>query len=68
MRASLFAQGGALFCWWDRGSEGLRLRIKAAHELGDDCTGKVWYEWMLDVDGVTSPIHNPLGRSNWIGL
>ena len=42
--------------------------LKAAHELGDDCTGKVWYEWMLDVDGVTSPIHNPLGRSNWIGL
>jgi hypothetical protein len=30
--------------------------------------GKVWYEWMVDANGVPSTIHNPGGRSYWIGL
>ena len=30
-------------------------------------TGKVWYEWAVTSPHVT-PIHNPGGRSYWIGL
>jgi protein arginine N-methyltransferase 5 len=30
-------------------------------------TTKVWYEWALTSPAVT-PIHNPAGRSYWIGL
>mmetsp|Transcript_3808 Transcript_3808/g.5844 ORF Transcript_3808/g.5844 Transcript_3808/m.5844 type:complete len:407 (-) Transcript_3808:99-1319(-) len=29
---------------------------------------KVWYEWAASNGKVTSPIHNPNGRSYWIGL
>lgn len=29
---------------------------------------KVWYEWTVKTSQVTSPIHNPNGRSYWIGL
>lgn len=28
---------------------------------------KVWYEWAVTSPDV-SPIHNPMGRSYWIGL
>jgi len=31
-------------------------------------TKKVWYEWSVTVDGRTSPVHNPAGRSYGIGL
>lgn len=34
----------------------------------DEGKGKVWYEWMVDTAGVPSTIHNPSGRSYWIGL
>jgi len=31
--------------------------------------GKVWYEWTVLVPGqAPAPIHNPNGRSYWIGL
>ncbi|KAG9406093.1 Protein arginine N-methyltransferase 5 [Aphanomyces cochlioides] len=30
--------------------------------------GKVWYEWAVAVNDVWTPIHNPNGRSYWIGL
>eukprot|EP01052_Picozoa_sp_SAG31_P009561 SAG31_NODE_505_length_14757_cov_20.172943_6_plen_81_part_00 len=29
---------------------------------------KVWYEWLVDVDGTVSTLHNPNGRSYYIGL
>lgn len=29
---------------------------------------KVWYEWAVATQSVHSPIHNPTGRSYWIGL
>jgi len=37
------------------------------------CVGadKVWYEWALTLagpHGVVTPIHNPTGRSYWIGM
>ncbi|RHY30695.1 hypothetical protein DYB32_004091 [Aphanomyces invadans] len=30
--------------------------------------GKVWYEWAVAVNDMWGPIHNPNGRSYWIGL
>jgi len=29
---------------------------------------QVWYEWSFSTDDVQSPLHNPNGRSWWIGL
>jgi len=29
---------------------------------------KVWYEWSAASPNYQSPIHNPNGRSYWIGL
>jgi hypothetical protein len=34
----------------------------------DRSRGKVWYEWLVDADGVPSTVHNPTGRSYYIGL
>jgi protein arginine N-methyltransferase 5 len=31
-------------------------------------TTKVWYEWTVGTDHSSSPLHNPNGRSYWIGL
>jgi hypothetical protein len=55
------------------------LRWPAAVSAGDKISahiwrqvalhkGRVWYEWMVDAAGVPSTIHNPTGRSYWIGL
>ncbi|RHY22339.1 hypothetical protein DYB28_004072, partial [Aphanomyces astaci] len=30
--------------------------------------GKVWYEWAVAINDTWGPIHNPNGRSYWIGL
>jgi protein arginine N-methyltransferase 5 len=30
--------------------------------------GKVWYEWVVGVNNAWTAIHNPNGRSYWIGL
>jgi len=29
---------------------------------------QVWYEWQFSTDNIQSPLHNPNGRSWWIGL
>ena len=29
---------------------------------------KVWYEWSVSTEHTESPVHNPNGRSYWIGL
>ena len=29
---------------------------------------KVWYEWSVGTEHHTGPLHNPNGRSYWIGL
>jgi protein arginine N-methyltransferase 5 len=53
------------------------IRTPIAVKKGDKITvniwrrsggGKVWYEWNLQTPSVTSPIHNPGGRSCAIGL
>ena len=53
------------------------LRVPIACEKGDSVTvsmwrcttpKQVWYEWAAETPSATTPIHNPGGRSQWIGL
>ncbi|KAJ0392855.1 hypothetical protein ATCC90586_004138 [Pythium insidiosum] len=47
--------------------QGESMRVSFWRMVGGN---KVWYEWAVAVSGghVRSPIHNPNGRSYWIGL
>ena len=44
---------------------GENLRVSLWRQVSQT---RVWYEWALESDHHASPVHNPNGRSYWIGL